>query len=159
MLAINCGNRPAGRAQMERGWLFWLKIAMIMWVRCESAPEHIDWPLLISVVTLLSILGSNSIAVPLSSSFPASELRYILDNSESLLLLSSDKFKSKADELLKEGLEKKPILSAIEKKAEGNQYSERIQLEELSNDQSGLMLYTSGTTSRPVSNVSYRFFD
>ncbi|KAL9627368.1 MAG: hypothetical protein Q9204_006616 [Flavoplaca sp. TL-2023a] len=101
------------------------------------------------VVTLLSILGSNCIAVPLSSSFPASEIRYILDNSESLLLLSSEKFKSKADEVLREGLEKKPISASIEKKAEGHQSSELVQLEENSDDQSGLMLYTSGTTSRP----------
>ncbi|KAL8647684.1 MAG: hypothetical protein Q9226_006333 [Calogaya cf. arnoldii] len=64
-------------------------------------------------------VGSNGIAVPLSSSFPASELRYILDNSEALMLLSSDKFRSKADEVLKEGLEKKPISSTIDKKLEG----------------------------------------
>ncbi|KAL8846264.1 MAG: hypothetical protein Q9221_008637 [Calogaya cf. arnoldii] len=101
------------------------------------------------VVTLLSILGSNSIAVPLSSSFPASELRYILDNSDALMLLSSDKFRSKADEVLKEGLEKKPISSTIDKKLEGNQSGQSVQLEEKKNDQSGLMLYTSGTTSRP----------
>ncbi|KAL8773743.1 MAG: hypothetical protein Q9209_001511 [Squamulea sp. 1 TL-2023] len=101
------------------------------------------------VVTLLSILGSNSIAVPLSSSFPASELRYILDNSEALLFLSSDKFQSKADEVLKEGLEKKPILSTIDERLESSQSSEHVQLVESDNDQSGMMLYTSGTTSRP----------
>ena len=33
------------------------------------------------LVTLLSIIGSNGIAVPLSSGFPSSELRYILGNS------------------------------------------------------------------------------
>ncbi|KAI4097673.1 MAG: hypothetical protein LQ339_006718 [Xanthoria mediterranea] len=101
------------------------------------------------VVTWLSILGSNSIAVPLSSSFPASELRYILDNSDALMLLSSDKFQSKADEVLKEGLEKQPISSTIDNKLEGDQSSRTIHLEETPDDQSGLMLYTSGTTSRP----------
>lgn len=104
-------------------------------------------------MTLLSILGSNSIAVPLSASFPATELRYILNNSDALMLLSSDKFQSKSDEVLKEGLDKKPISSTIDKKIEGNQSGESIQLEETSDDQSGLMLYTSGTTSRPVSNL------
>lgn len=98
---------------------------------------------------MLSILGSNSIAVPLSSSFPASELRYILDNSEALMLLSSAKFQSKADEVLKEGLEKKPISGTIEKKLEGSQSSENVQLEVQKNNKSGMMLYTSGTTSRP----------
>ncbi|KAL8906721.1 MAG: hypothetical protein Q9207_001847 [Kuettlingeria erythrocarpa] len=101
------------------------------------------------VVTLLAILGSNSIAVPLSSSFPASELRYILDNSEALMLLSSAKFQSKADEVVKEGLERKPISSKVEKKLEGSQSWESVQLEAQNNAQSGMMLYTSGTTSRP----------
>ncbi|KAL9050757.1 MAG: hypothetical protein Q9206_004960, partial [Seirophora lacunosa] len=101
------------------------------------------------VVTLLSILGSNSIAVPLSSSFPASELRYILDNSEALMLLSSVKFQKKADEVLKEGLHTKPISSTVEKKLEGSHSPDDIQLEAQQDNKSGLMLYTSGTTSRP----------
>ncbi len=105
-------------------------------------------------MTLLAILGSNSIAVPLSSNFPASELRYILDNSEALMLLSSAKFQSKADEVLKEGLERKPISSKVEKKLEGSQSRESVQLEAQKNAQSGMMLYTSGTTSRPVSTRS-----
>ncbi|KAI4127125.1 MAG: hypothetical protein LQ338_003367 [Usnochroma carphineum] len=101
------------------------------------------------VVTLLSILGSNSIAVPLSSGFPASELRYILDNSAALMLLSSTKFKSKSDEVLKEGLEKEPISVTVEKKLEGSQSNEGVQLETQQDNKSGMMLYTSGTTSRP----------
>ncbi|KAL8646639.1 MAG: hypothetical protein Q9210_006021 [Variospora velana] len=101
------------------------------------------------VVTLLSILGSNSIAVPLCSSFPASELRYILDNSEAMMLLSSVKFQKKAKEVLTEGLHTVPILSTVEKKLEGNQSPEDVQLETQQDNKSGLMLYTSGTTSRP----------
>ncbi|KAL8755563.1 MAG: hypothetical protein Q9184_004770 [Pyrenodesmia sp. 2 TL-2023] len=101
------------------------------------------------VVTLLTILGSNSIAVPVSSSFPASELRYILDNSEALMLLSSAKFQSKADEVLKEGLNRKPISNVIGKKLEGSRSSEVVQLKAQEDAQSGMMLYTSGTTSRP----------
>lgn len=101
------------------------------------------------VVTLLSILGSHGIAVPLSPSFPPSELRYILNNSEALMLLSSAKFQAKADEVLKEGLEKTPISSNVEKKFEGSQSSETVQLENSPDTQGGMMLYTSGTTSRP----------
>ncbi|KAL9576141.1 MAG: hypothetical protein Q9212_007348, partial [Teloschistes hypoglaucus] len=101
------------------------------------------------VVTLLSVFGSNGIAVPLSSSFPASELRYILDNSEALMLLSSAKFQSKANEVLREGLGKTPIAGIVEKALEGSQSGDSIQLETISDDRSGLMLYTSGTTSRP----------
>ncbi|MCJ1438199.1 hypothetical protein MMC27_007586 [Xylographa pallens] len=101
------------------------------------------------VVTLLSILGSNSIAVPLSSGFPANELRYILDNSEALMLLSSEKFRSKTDEVVKEGLEKKPIVGHIEKKHGRSSAERKAQLESPKDNQSGMMLYTSGTTSRP----------
>ncbi|MCJ1285976.1 hypothetical protein MMC26_005318 [Xylographa opegraphella] len=101
------------------------------------------------VVTLLSILGSNSIAVPLSSGFPANELRYILDNSEALMLLSSEKFRSKTDEVVKEGLEKKPIVGQIEKKLGRSSVESKAQLEKSKDNQSGMMLYTSGTTSRP----------
>ncbi|KAI4232550.1 MAG: hypothetical protein LQ352_008324, partial [Teloschistes flavicans] len=101
------------------------------------------------VVTLLSVFASNGIAVPLSSAFPASELRYILDNSEALMLLSSAKFQAKANEVLKEGLEKTPIPGTVEKALQGSQSSDGIQLEPRTDDRSGLMLYTSGTTSRP----------
>ena len=106
-------------------------------------------------MTLLSILGSNSIAVPLSSGFPASELRYILDNSEALMLLSSAKFKDKAQEVVKEGLEKKPILDMVEKRQGGDGgSSEHVRLEGIQENQAGMMLYTSGTTSRPVRDIT-----
>jgi len=103
------------------------------------------------IVTLLSILGSNSIAVPLSSGFPASELRYILDNSQALMLLSSAKFQEKAAEVVKERLEKSPILSTVKKRLEGSGSKENIKLEGDEESRGGMMLYTSGTTSRPVS--------
>lgn len=104
------------------------------------------------IVTLLSILACDSIAVPLSSSFPASELRYILENSEAVTLLSSDKFQEKAEEVLKEGLEhlpRKPVLNIVQKRLTGNGEDE-VQLVPLPMTKGGMMLYTSGTTSRPV---------
>ncbi|KAF2815140.1 acetyl-CoA synthetase-like protein [Mytilinidion resinicola] len=100
------------------------------------------------VVTLLSILGSHAIAVPLSPTFPAHELRYILDQSESLMLLSSKKFQDKADEVLKEGLETQPINYKSEKIMTGKK-DDTVRLEDLKSQQGGMMLYTSGTTSRP----------
>jgi len=89
--------------------------------------------------------------VPLSSGFPTSELRYILDNSQALMLLSSAKFQQKAEELLKEGLEKSPIFSMVKKKLEGSRSKEEVKLEGGQESKGGMMLYTSGTTSRPVS--------
>ena len=103
-------------------------------------------------MTLLSIFACDSIAVPMSSSFPAIELRYILENSEAVALLSSRKFQDKAEETLKEGLDhipKKPLLSIVEKRRHGSGHDE-VQLVHLPMKKGGMMLYTSGTTSRPV---------
>lgn len=65
------------------------------------------------------------------------------------MLLSSNKFKSKAEETLKEGLEKSLKLELVEKRTEGAETSPNVILEESTNEQGGIMLYTSGTTSRP----------
>ncbi|RAL62481.1 hypothetical protein DID88_005046 [Monilinia fructigena] len=70
------------------------------------------------VVTLLSILGTQSIAVPLSPAFPAHELQYILDQSGASMLLSSSKFESKAQEVMSTVLEAKPKHVKLEKKLE-----------------------------------------
>ncbi|KAF1990407.1 acetyl-CoA synthetase-like protein [Aulographum hederae CBS 113979] len=101
------------------------------------------------VVTLLSVLASHAIAVPLSPAFPASELRYVLDQSEAMMLLSSAKFQDKSDEVVKEGLENRPITAAIEKALEGDKSREAVTLEGPADGRGGVMLYTSGTTSRP----------
>ena len=103
-------------------------------------------------MTLLSIFACDNIAVPLSAGFPASELRYILENSEAVTLLSSGKFQDKAEEVLKEGLEhlqKRPTLNVVEKRHHGNGQDE-VKLVSPPMKNGGMMLYTSGTTSRPV---------
>ncbi|KAF2260440.1 acetyl-CoA synthetase-like protein [Lojkania enalia] len=100
------------------------------------------------VVTLLSILAAHAIAVPLSPAFPAHELRYILDQSGSLMLLSSEKFQDKADEVLKEGMETSPINYKQEKIMLGNT-DDHVTLVDSASEQGGMMLYTSGTTNRP----------
>ena len=101
------------------------------------------------IVTLLSIFANHSIAVPLCTTFPDHELRYIIDQSQSLMLLSSEKFQDKAQNVVKEGLESKPLVG-VEKIKEGNKSSEHITLEAPVSEDGGMMLYTSGTTSRPV---------
>lgn len=103
-------------------------------------------------MTLLSIFACDNIAIPLSTNFPASELRYVLENSEAVTLVSSRKFQKKAEETLKEGLEhleRKPALNIVEKRRQGNRQGE-VQLVPLPTNKGGMMLYTSGTTSRPV---------
>ncbi|KAK3702939.1 hypothetical protein LTR37_014788 [Vermiconidia calcicola] len=102
------------------------------------------------VVTLLSILASNAIAVPLAPSFPASELRYIINHSEALALLSTVKYKALAADVLREGLDRSPLSIDVEKTTQGSQSTNSI---ELTGDsytaEGGMMLYTSGTTARP----------
>lgn len=102
-----------------------------------------------SLVTLLSILGTHSIALPLSPAFPAHELQYIMDHSQASMLLSSQKFEAKAQELLKTGLETVPKHISLEKKLGGAEPKEVI-LEGPTDGAGGMMLYTSGTTNRPV---------
>ncbi|KAF2224454.1 hypothetical protein BDZ85DRAFT_196191 [Elsinoe ampelina] len=102
------------------------------------------------VVNLLSIIASDAIAVPLSPTFPAGELRYVLDHSEALMLLSSSKFADKARETLSEGLTNVPISASAEKTKEDSPLRTTPPLHDLTGqEQGGLMLYTSGTTSRP----------
>ncbi|KAF2751731.1 acetyl-CoA synthetase-like protein [Sporormia fimetaria CBS 119925] len=100
------------------------------------------------VVTLLSIFAAHAIAVPLCPTHPASELRYILDQSGALMLLSSEKFQDKADEVLKEGLESTPINYKQDKIMLGKT-DDSVTLEEPTSTTGGMMLYTSGTTNRP----------
>ncbi|KAK0252650.1 hypothetical protein B0A54_13808 [Friedmanniomyces endolithicus] len=102
------------------------------------------------VVTLLSCLASNAIAVPLAPSFPASELRYILNHSEALALLYSAKFSKLAQEVVKEGLNRAPVQLALEKITEGAAGDAPITLSgDTHHAEGGMMLYTSGTTARP----------
>ncbi|KAK5700589.1 hypothetical protein LTR97_005106 [Elasticomyces elasticus] len=95
-------------------------------------------------------VASNAIAVPLAPSFPASELRYILNHSEALALLSSSKFSSLAAEVTKEGLDRQPHSIPIEKRIHGATSDTPVELSGDSHHaEGGMMLYTSGTTARP----------
>lgn len=100
-------------------------------------------------VTLLAILAARAIAVPLSPAFPALELQYILDHSQSSLLLSSAKFTSKAKEVLATHLAAKPTHLELPKH-QGGSIFDAVELEGKDPGSAGMMLYTSGTTNRPV---------
>ncbi|KAI5240047.1 acetyl-CoA synthetase-like protein [Aureobasidium subglaciale] len=100
------------------------------------------------VVTLLAIVASNAIAVPLALSFPASELRHIINLSEAVILLSSAKYAAKAKEVLTEGLHDVPALFEIGNLLDQSQESVNSDLL-LNTSASGMMLFTSGTTAKP----------
>lgn len=99
---------------------------------------------------LLACLASNAIAVPLAASFPASELRYNINDSEALVLLSSAKFDKLAKDVLSEGIETKITSHSLDKITEGASTTSEVEFkDESSQAQGGMMLYTSGTTARP----------
>lgn len=101
-------------------------------------------------MTFLSILSCDAIVVPLAPTHPTSELRYILDNSEAAVLLSTEKFQVKAKEVVNEGLSYTPkleILSKIEEHVVPS--ADAVDFDSKTVEHGGLMLYTSGTTNRP----------
>lgn len=102
---------------------------------------------------MLAIFASDAIALPLSPSFPTGELQYILDNSEAKMLLATEKYANKAEQVLKAGLQREPLFDIRRKLKEGAEH-ESVQLEDLKQPASGgMMLYTSGTTNRPVGAI------
>ncbi len=104
-------------------------------------------------MTFLAILAAHAIALPMSPAFPAHELQYIINQSQASMLLCSQKFETKAQEVFKNGLEGNLKSVRVEKKMAGAAHT-KVTLDGLSNGQGGMMLYTSGTTSRPVSSSS-----
>ncbi|PKY00510.1 putative AMP-binding enzyme [Aspergillus campestris IBT 28561] len=102
------------------------------------------------VVTLLAILANDAIALPLSPAFPVGELKYIMDNSQAKVLLTSEKFESKARGVVEAGLDRPPVVEVMGKFLEGGPAPGDVQLEDLvGGSNGGMMLYTSGTTNRP----------
>jgi acyl-CoA synthetase (AMP-forming)/AMP-acid ligase II len=105
--------------------------------------------LLLGVVTLLAVIAAKAIAVPLSPAFPPPELQYIVNQSEALILVSSAKFADKAEDVLATELVSKPAHLGIEKHLGGSAHDD-VALEGEDLGSTGMMLYTSGTTNRPV---------
>lgn len=90
----------------------------------------------------------------MSPSFPSAELEYIVENSQAIALLSTERYKSKAEEVLShdfKALEKKPVYVFVDKhKGDDPDRAKPVELSStLSKHEGGMMLHTSGTTSRP----------
>ena len=104
-------------------------------------------------VTLLSILAHDAVALPLPQGFPANELRFIVKNSQTAIILSTPKFEDKVNEVLRDGFdEQKPTLKVSRRIEIGAEEEGEINLDQDVEGNGGFMLYTSGTTSRPVSS-------
>lgn len=106
-------------------------------------------------MTLLSIFSTNSVALPLAPSFPASELKYIMENSGAMMLLSSVEFQSKAKEVIGALVDRPPIWITVPKRPSNYPGSPThcVNFDGVRNVASGMMLYTSGTTNRPVGKI------
>lgn len=100
-------------------------------------------------MTFLSILSHDAIALPLAPTHPNSELRYILENSEALFFLATEKFREKAQDVVKEGLDHVPKLEILSKIETGAVSAENVKFSSTRVEMGGFMLYTSGTTNRP----------
>lgn len=101
-------------------------------------------------MTLLAVLASNAIAVPLAPSFPVPGLRYIIEKSEALVLISSSKFATKTAEVLGDGLTKPPLFYQLDGTGHALTEDKGVTLCDFSDELSGgMMLFTSGTTARP----------
>lgn len=88
--------------------------------------------------------------MPLAPSHPASELRYILNDSTATVVIASGAHIEQAEQLLAEGLDNLPVLHQLSTFEEQNDDSVDVKwLEAPSDATSGMMLYTSGTTARP----------
>lgn len=109
--------------------------------------------LISDLATLLAIIGARSIAIPLCPTFPVSEMKYIVEQSQASILLASSLFEAKALSLIKSCQDIKPRFILLEKKAGGSVY-EKVILEESEDSGCGLILYTSGTTNRPVCGLN-----
>ncbi|EEH04671.1 coenzyme a synthetase [Histoplasma capsulatum G186AR] len=100
-------------------------------------------------VALLSILACDGIALPLSPSFPSGELRYILDNSQAGLLLATEKYSKKAQELVQMDPEHTILLRILDEIEMGADPVTQLRFQGMLDPRGGMMLYTSGTTNRP----------
>lgn len=103
-------------------------------------------------MALLSILACDGIALPLSPSFPSGELRYILDNSQAGLLLATEKYSKKAQELVQMDPEHTILLRILDEIEMGADPVTQLRFQGMLDPRGGMMLYTSGTTNRPVSS-------
>ncbi|KAL6235107.1 hypothetical protein BDW75DRAFT_210588 [Aspergillus navahoensis] len=101
------------------------------------------------VVMLLSILASDAIAVPLSTAFPIHELKYIMNNSQAGMLLATERYGVMAGKITEGGLNRQPILDLRGKITAGASGFGAVELKGVDGENGGMMLYTSGTTSRP----------
>jgi len=96
-----------------------------------------------ATVTLLGVFAKGAVAVPLCTTHPDGEWRYAVEQSGAGTVVVSDMFSDRVEAL---GWTDKVV--RIQKHV-GDRETDKVGIEG-SVEGGGLMLYTSGTTSRPV---------
>lgn len=80
-------------------------------------------------------------------------MKYVMNNSQAKVLVATERFAEKASELSKAGLDREPVL-VVKRETTlpggAGVGPGEVKFEEIA-DKGGMMLYTSGTTNRPVS--------
>ena len=103
-------------------------------------------------MTLLSIIASGAVAVPLAPAFPVNELKYVTNHCEARILLASSRNWDKAGKLVSGAEENELVRLRVEELVDNEQDLSGEHIEK-AQAFDGMMLYTSGTTSKPVSIV------
>ncbi|KAI5290401.1 hypothetical protein KEM55_008596 [Ascosphaera atra] len=105
-----------------------------------------------ATVNYLAILAADAIALPLQPAFPAPELKYILDQSQTNLLLATETYAEQAASLIELKPEGNPVLQTSQRIAGPAPPlpQDDVRLEDVGEQKGGMMLYTSGTTNKPV---------
>jgi len=73
-----------------------------------------------------------------------------MDNSQAGMLTATERYGDMARKILEEGLDREPVLDVRRKIMAGATGVGAVELEGLDKENGGMMLYTSGTTNRPV---------
>ncbi len=111
---------------------------------CLFAQNGIEFP-----IAFFAIVKLGGVVIPVNSFFKASELAYILENSETRLLLMTSGLARVANELDAKLKEKVEIIDLKKKQSDYQAYSNKLAPVTLSPDDLVVLIYTSGTTGHP----------
>lgn len=104
-------------------------------------------------MNLFSILASDAIAVPVLPGLPYPEVKYILENADAKMLLlpeiGGDKVRKMINRFIDEDDLIVDVIGGVPMRGHF-EVSTQVDFPDVQDARGGLMLYTSGTTNRPV---------
>jgi long-chain acyl-CoA synthetase len=85
-----------------------------------------------------------AVAGPINSLLKAEEIEWLINNSESKLMLAASEFKS-----VIESIKKPPVITFDDVDAEAGGFSDSFEKVDITQDDEAIIIYTSGTTGKP----------